>query len=321
MAMACSISIMDDHQSQFHHTHGGCNHHHMPARYDWIFGIGIALNVVFVIAEVIAGLYSNSIALLSDAGHNASDVLGLVIAWIAVWMARKSPQGRFTYGLGKGSVLASIINAFLILVAVGIIIWEAISRIGADITISGYIVVITAGVGIIINTATALLFMRDKDKDLNMKGAYLHMAADALVSLGVVVTGALILYTGWNWVDPIVSLLIAVVIIWSVWGLLIESINLVLDGVPTHIDQDAVHKYLSSLPNVIAVHDMHIWALSTTEVSLTAHIEVPDCNKACPLIKEINKDLAEKFAITHATVQFETSGSCAGKCISNNQES
>lgn len=286
----------------------------MPARYDWIFGIGILLNVIFVIAEVTAGLFSNSIALLSDAGHNASDVLGLVIAWIAVWMARKKPEGRFTYGLGKSSVLASVINTFLILLAVGIIIWESISRIGADINISGGIIMITAAIGIVINTATAILFMRDKDKDLNMQGAYLHMAADALVSLGVVITGALIFYTGWNWIDPIVSLLIAVVIIWSVWGLLLESLNLVLDGVPRHIDQQAVKDYLEKLPDVIAVHDMHIWALSTTEVSLTAHIEVPDCNNACPLIKTINHDLHHKFDITHATVQFETSGSCAGKC-------
>lgn len=304
-------------KSQFHHTHGADNGEAMPARYNLIFATGIGLNILFVITEIIAGLYANSIALLTDAGHNASDVLSLIIAWVAVWLTRLRPNGRFTYGLGKSSVLASLINAFLILLAVGIIIWEAISRIGESNEVAGMIVIITAVIGIFINAATAYLFMKDKDHDLNMKGAYLHMMADTLVSVGVVIAGAIILFTGWNWLDPIVSIVISGVIIWSVWGLLAESLVLVLDAVPDHINQDEVKNYFESLDDVMAVHDMHIWALSTQEVSITAHLEVPDCNKACALLKIVNKDLSEKFGIDHATIQFETSASC-GKGLCDN---
>ena len=273
------------------------------------FAIGVILNSAFVAAEVGVGLWTGSLALLADAGHNLSDVLSLILAWGATILARRAPAGRRTYGLRKGTILASLANAILLLVAVGVIVSEAVHRFRSPAAIDSDLVMLTAGFGVLINGATAMLFMRGSHDDLNVRGAFLHMAADAGVSLGVVAGAFVMAQTGILWVDPVLSLIIAAVIVLGTWSLLRDSADLALDAAPRGIDVEAVRTYLTGLPGVADVHDLHIWALSTTETAMTAHILRPANADADHFLHAACEGLASRFRIGHATLQVETDAS------------
>jgi cobalt-zinc-cadmium efflux system protein len=292
------------------HSHSRAGHGHAPASFGAAFAIGITLNLGFVIIEVIYGIFADSLALIADAGHNLSDVLGLVLAWGATFLARAAPTERRTYGLRSSSILAALFNAIFLLITVGAITWEAIRRFGHPAVVEGSTVIWVALIGIVINTATALMFMSGRKRDLNIRAAFMHMAADAGVSLGVVIAGLLIMVTAWPWIDPVISLAIAAVITWGTWGLLRDSINLALHAVPQGIEVAEVRQYLSSLPHVTEVHDLHVWPMSTTETALTAHLvrDVDHCD--CALLDQAARDLHHKFEIQHATLQFETLDHC-----------
>ena len=291
------------------HTHGGSGgHHHAPASYDRSFALGAALNIGFVVVEAVYGLLANSTALLADAGHNLGDVMGLLIAWGAVWMGRRLPGERYTYGFGNASILASLLNAMILLIAVGAITLESINRLAAPEPVAQGTVMVVAAIGIAINGFTAWLFMGGQKQDINLKGAYLHMAADAAVSLGVVVAAAAIGMTGWLWLDPATSLVIAAVITAGTWGLLRDSTRLALAAVPETVDRPLVEQYLASLPGVTAVHDLHIWPISTTETALTAHLVRPGSGHDDEMLDKVAKTLKERFGIGHATVQVEHDG-------------
>src|SRR3989338_6253095 len=264
-----------DHAHGHHHGHGHHGHSHAPKDFGRAFAVGTALNLGFVVVEAAAGLITGSLALLADAGHNLSDVLGLLLAWGAAVLAKRAPSLRRTYGLRKGTILASLINAALLLVAVGAIAWEAVRRFADPQPIETGPVMIVAAVGIAINTATALMFMRGSKEDLNVRGAFLHMAADAAVSAGVVVAAFAMSLTHWLWLDPVVSLAIVAVIVLGTWGLLRDSLDLALDATPRGIDPGKVRDWLATRPGVSEVHDLHIWAMSTTENALTAHVVRP----------------------------------------------
>jgi cobalt-zinc-cadmium efflux system protein len=291
------------HDHSHDHSHG---HSHAPKNFDRAFAIGVLFNAGFVVVEVVFGLLSNSLALLADAGHNLSDVLALLLAWGAGVLARKHPTPRHTYGLRRTSVLAALVNALVLLVAVGAIAWEAVLRFSHPESVQSATVMGVATVGILINGLTAWLFMSGKEHDVNIKGAYLHMAADAAVSLGVVVAAAVMQFTGWLWLDPVMSLTISLVIGMGTWELLRESFNLALDAVPSHIQTEKVEAYLRNLPGIAAVHDLHIWAMSTTEIALTVHLVKPDAVVDDALLARIHHELREQFNIHHTTVQFET---------------
>ena len=281
------------------------DHSHAPKNFDRAFTIGIALNVGFVVIEVVFGLFANSLALLADAGHNLSDVLSLLFAWGASILVRKLPTQRHTYGLRRTSILAALINALVLLVAVGAIAWEAILRFGHPEAVASDTVIWVASVGIVINGFTAWLFMSGQKQDMNIRGAYLHMMADAAVSFGVVLAAITIKFTGWLWLDPVMSLVVAVIIGIGTWGLLRESLSLALDAVPANIHPAKVEAYLAGLPGIEAVHDLHIWAMSTTEIALTVHLVKPDAVIDDLLLVQINNELRELFGIQHTTVQFE----------------
>jgi len=285
------------------------NHRHDPAlgKYDRAFGIGIALNIAYVIGEGLFGVVSGSLALLADAGHNLSDVLGLLLAWGASYLSRRKPSERRTYGWHGSSILAAMLNAVILLLAVGAIAWEAIKRLAHPAPVAGKTVIAVAIIGMIVNTVTAILFRSGRKDDLNIRGAFLHMAADAAVSAGVVVAGVLILLSGWLWLDPVLSLLIAAVILTGTWGLLRESLNLALDAVPAAIDPGAVESYLRNLPGVSAVHDLHIWGMSTSETALTAHLVKVAADDDDALIAQASRELHERFKIAHTTLQWERS--------------
>jgi len=278
---------------------------HAPASYRKAFLVGLALNLGYVVVQVVFGIVAHSLALLADAGHNFGDVLGLLLAWGAIYLAKMRPTARHTYGLGRSSILAALANAILLLVAVGGITWEAIRRFNNPGEVSGKTVMIVAAVGIVINGVTALLFFRGHTHDLNIKGAFLHMAADAAVSAGVVLAGLLILFTGWNWIDPVTSLVINAVIVWGTWGLLRHSLAMALDVVPANVDPIAVRRYLEALDGVTAVHDLHIWPLSTTRIALTVHLEMPDRVGGDQFLREVCERLHIDFGIEHSTVQIE----------------
>lgn len=291
------------------HAHGhahGAHAHGIPAsgNVGKAFLLGIVLNILFVVVEAAAGWWYNSLALLTDAGHNFTDVISLVLAFLALKLSQRKPTSRFTYGYGKTTTLVSLLNAVLLLLAVGAIGWEAIERLGTAPSINGTAISVVAVIGIVINAGTALLFFRDKKHDINVKGAYLHMAADALVSLGVVLAGVLMYYTNWYWIDAVMSLIIMVVIVWSTWGLLVESLRLTLDAVPQGTDLPAIRKFLEDVPGVAQVHDLHIWAMSTTETSLTAHLVVEDSYEDAQLV-EMREELSHHFGIQHVTLQVE----------------
>jgi cobalt-zinc-cadmium efflux system protein len=304
----------DDGDNHVHpHDHHG-HHHAYSADSGNAFLISVALNSVFVAVEFIFGFIANSTALMADAGHNLSDVVGLLLAWGAVAMARKPASRRFTYGLRSASILAALTNAMLLLVACGAIALAAVQRFSAPPTVAGLTVMVVAAIGIVINGLSALLLMRGSKGDLNRRSAYLHMAADAVISLGVVITGALILYTGWYWLDPVVSLVIVVVIVFGTWGLLRESAQLALNAVPHGVDATAVEIYLRQLDGVTDIHDLHIWGLSTTENALTVHLVIPAGYPGDAFIDQVVHHLEEKFAVHHTTLQTEqgtTNHACA----------
>lgn len=274
-------------------------------RYDKAFTLGLALNISFIIIEVVFGFLANSTALLADAGHNFSDVISLVIAWTASGLARLKPTEQRTYGWRKVSVMGAFINSLILLFALGAITLEAIRRFQSPVSIEGKSVIVVASIGVLINTATALLFLEGRKKDLNIRGAFLHMAADAGVSLGVVITGILIMTTGQFWLDPFTSLIIVVVILTGTWNLLRDSFNLAIDAVPKGINAAQVKVYLSKLPGITGVHDLHIWAMSTTETALTAHLVKPSHQDDDALINRIEKELHEIYNIDHVTIQWE----------------
>ena len=282
------------------------DHSHAPKNYNRAFIIGIVLNGGFVAIEATYGIFANSLALLADAGHNLSDVLGLILAWGASILSRRLPTNSYTYGLRRSSILAALFNAIFLLLVTGGIGWEAVQRFLAPSTVEGSTIIGVAAVGIAINTATALLFVSGRNSDLNIRGAFLHMTADALVSLGVVLAGIAILTTGQWWFDPVVSLIIVAVIVFGTWQLLLESVNLALDGVPPGIELVAVRTYLEQREGVAEVHDLHIWAMSTTETALTVHLVMPAGCSSDLFLTQVRTELHNLFDIDHATIQIET---------------
>ena len=297
---------MSAHES---HSH---DHSHAPKDFGRAFAIGVALNFGFVVVEVLFGIFAHSLALIADAGHNLGDVLGLVLAWVASILAKTTPTDRRTYGLRSSSILAALFNAIFLLVSVGGIVWEAIRRFGIRIEVAGNTVIWVSLVGIAINTVTALMFFSGRKGDLNIRSAFLHMAADAAVSAGVVVAGIAIVFTGRHWIDPTVSLIIAVVIVWGTWGLLRDSVNLALQAVPRGIDLGEVREYLAALPDVTAVHDLHVWPMSTTQTALTVHLEIPIGSPGDAFLQKVCEHLHHEFGIEHSTIQIEQNAeSCA----------
>ncbi|MGE4218563.1 MAG: cation diffusion facilitator family transporter [Alphaproteobacteria bacterium] len=288
------------------HHHG---HHHGPAvssadlgtAFKWAVG----LNAGFVVAEAAAGFTTGSLALLADAAHNLTDVLGLLIAWGAAIATKRVPTARFTYGLGRSTILAALANAVAILLGVGGVIWEAAHRFSEPVAVPAYTVMIVAGIGIAINAGTAMLFLRDRRNDLNAEGAFLHMAADAAVSLGVVISALILVGTGWTWVDPLTAILVSVAIAWSAYGLLRSSMRLSLDGVPEGVDRTAVETWLRQRPGVRDIHDLHVWALSTTSTALTAHLVMPDGHPGDAFLAELAEELRAHHKVAHATLQIE----------------
>lgn len=301
------------HISHSHHDRNG-PHGHIPKNFTRAFALGITLNTIYIIVEVIFGLLSGSMALLADAGHNLSDVLGLAVAWAGAELAKRPPSKQFTYGLGGSSILAALLNALFLLVACGAIAWEAIGRFNAPGTVASVTVIIVASVGIAINFGTAMLFIRGQKEDINIRGAFLHMMADAGVSAGVVLGGIVIYFTGMNWIDPLLSLLIVGLIFWSTWGLLSEAVRMSLAGVPRDIDVEEVYRFLASLPNVEAVHDLHIWPMSTSETAMTAHLVLPQGHPGKGFLANVQKKMKEHFAIHHITIQIELEDEEADLC-------
>jgi cobalt-zinc-cadmium efflux system protein len=296
-----------DHSHDQDHSHA---HAHAPADFGRAFAIGITLNVAFVAIEAFYGWRSGSLALLADAGHNLSDVGGLVLAWAAMAATRKRSDNRHTYGWRRGSILASFANAVILLLAMGSLAWEAAARLRHPGLIDAPTVMWVAGIGVVINGLTAWLFMHGGKQDLNIRGAFLHMAADALISAGVVLAGALYLWQGWSWIDPVVSLIIAAVIVVGTWSLFRQSLHLMFDGVPEHIDLTEVREHLATLPKVIAVHDLHVWAMATSETALTAHLVIASTGHTVAQLDELlhlaSDELREHFNIRHATLQIES---------------
>lgn len=278
-------------------------HDHTPKDFTRAFALGIVLNIGFVAMEAFYGWKVDSLALLADAGHNLSDVAGLVLAWGGALASRLRPNARHTYGWKRASILAAFANALLLLVAMGSLAWEAISRLAQPSSAQGGTIMAVAGVGILINTATALLFMKGREHDLNIRSAFLHMVADAIVSAGVVVAGGLTLWKGWNWLDPVVSLIIVVVILVGTWSLFRQSLHMLFDGVPFEIDSGAVRQYLESLPGVRQIYDLHIWAMSTSQIALTAHLVMPAGHLDDTFLEEATQGLHDRFEIEHVTLQ------------------
>lgn len=286
-----------------HDEHHG--RHHGPIDFGHAFAIATTLNIALVVAQVVFGVLANSVALIADAGHNLGDVLGLLLAWGAHGMARWQPTKLYTYGFRSASILAALFNGIILLVATGAIAWEALQRLGDTTDVAGVTVTVVAAVGIAVNGGSAWLLMAGRQGDLNVRGAFLHLLGDAAISLGVVAAGAVIVATGWNWLDPVASLVIAVLIVWGTWGLLREAIMMSLDAVPKGVDGARVEGYLRGLPGVSEVHDLHIWAMSTTETAMTAHLVRPGAGLDDHLLHEISHELEHRFGISHATLQIE----------------
>lgn len=296
-----------DHDHDDHHHGHGHHHSHAPQNFGPAFAIGIALNAGFVALEVVFGLLGHSVALLADAGHNLSDVLALGVAWLAAILGRRAATPRFTYGLGGSTILAALFNAVVLLVVTGGLGWEALRRFFEPQPVAGVTVMAVAACGIVINGICAWLFSRGRDGDLNVRGAFLHMAGDALVSLGVVVSGGIILLTRWSWVDPLTSLGVGAMIIWSSWSLLTGALAMSVNAVPASVDLAAVRAMLLQLPGVTGVHDLHVWPLSTTETALTCHMVVPGGHPDDGLLEDALEQLRREFGIGHATMQLEIS--------------
>ena len=296
-----------DHDHDHHHGHGHAHHHHIPTDFGRRFAFGMAINMIFVLIEAFYGWQANSLALLADAGHNLGDVAGLALAWAALAAGRIRANDRHTYGWQRGSILASFINAAVLLLLMGGLAVEAVQRLNTPAEIHEWPVIVVAAIGIVINSATAWLFLAGSKHDLNIRGAFLHMAADALVSLGVVIGAFVIMGTGWFWLDPIISLLIAAVVVWGTWSLFRQSLHLLFDGVPQEIDLASVRKHLLALPGVAGLHDLHVWALSTSRNGLTAHLVLaPGAAAPDELLSQAEHLLHEEFNINHVTIQIES---------------
>lgn len=292
-----------------HHAHGAAGHHHPPPDgMTRAFVVGIVLNIAFVVLGIITGIAAHSTALLADAAHNFSDVLGLGMAWGATVLARRARTARRTYGLRRTTILAALANGGLVLFAIGGVVWEAVQRIGAAPAVDGGLVAIVAAVGVALNGFTAMMFARGRQDDINVRGAFLHLVADAAVSLGVVIAGVAVWQTGYTWIDPAASLAVSAVILAGTWRLVREATDLLLDAVPAHIDPEAVEAYLAALPNVTSVHDLHIWSMSTTEVALTAHLVLPWNECAPTMLADASAEMARRFKIGHVTIQLEDVG-------------
>jgi len=301
------MSHDESHGHDHAHGHG---HSHAPASFGKAFAIGVALNLGFVIVEAIFGILSNSVALLADAGHNVGDVLALAVAWLASELVKRAPTARFTYGLRSSSILAALFNAVFLLVIVGAISWEAIRRLGAPEPVAGGTVMIVAAIGIVVNAVTAWMFAGG-GADINLRAAFVHMASDALVSAGVVAAGFVIMLTGWLWLDPLVSLAINAAIVWATWGLLRDSLGMAMAGAPSYVDPAAVRAFLARQPGVAGVHDLHIWAMSTTEAAITCHLVMPGGHPGDGFLHRLAEDLAHEFRIGHSTAQIETDPAAA----------
>lgn len=284
---------------------GATHHHHGAGSHDRAFAIGILLNVGFVLVEAGFGWQAQSLALLADAAHNLSDVLALLLAWVGAALGRLTSDARHTYGWRRASILAALLNALILLAAMGALAWEALQRFGQPQPVDAATVIAVAAAGILVNGATALLFLRGSRHDLNIRGAFLHMAGDALVSLGVVVAGVLYLWQGWTWLDPAISLAIALLIFYATWGLLRQSLHLLFDGVPAGVELAEVRAYLQQQPGVAEVHDLHVWAMSTSETALTAHLVLPEGHPGDDFYVQLNLGLRQRFGIGHATLQIE----------------
>jgi cobalt-zinc-cadmium efflux system protein len=299
--------MADQHAGHPHahpHIHGH-GHPHAGADYGRAFAIGIALNLAYVAIEATFGVVAGSLALLADAGHNLGDVLGLALSWGAALLSRRQPSQRYTYGFRSSSILAALANAAILLVVTGGIAWEALGRLSHPVPVAGGIVAWVAAAGIVVNGGTALLFARGRSRDLNVRSAFLHMAADALVTAGVVVTGIAVALTGLGWLDPAVSLIVSAVVVYGTWGLLRDSTRLALDAVPDGIDATAVRAHLAAKPGVAAIHDLHIWGMSTTETALTCHLVMPAGHPGDAALGDIGRELEMHFGIHHATIQIE----------------
>jgi len=290
---------------QHSHSHDGHSHHPIPSSFNTAFAIAVGLNLAFTLIEAFYAVAANSMGLLADAGHNLGDVLGLSLAWGASVLVSRGATEKYSYGFKRTTILAAIINALILVGTSAIIAYESIYKLLNPSEVHEITVIIVAFIGILINGGTALLFMRGSHADLNIKGAFLHLAYDALISFGVVVAGIVIMFTAWDWLDPIAGLGIVVIILLGTWGLLRDSVNLILDAVPHNIDQQSVRRYLCKLPNVFAVHDLHIWGLSTNEIALTAHLVMPNKTLSDEDFQKINTELKEQFAINHVTIQVE----------------
>src|SRR5271165_146376 len=304
---ANGISHDDDHDRGPHdHDHGGHVHAHGPADFGAAFAIGIALNLGFVAIEAAYGLIAGSVALLSDAGHNLGDVLGLAAAWLASRLVRRAPSARFTYGLSGSSILAALFNAVFLMLTIGAISWEAMLRLADPAPVAGKTVMVVAAIGILVNGVTAWLFASGQKDDINLRGAFLHMASDALVSAGVVAAGLVILMTGWRWLDPLTSLAVNLAIVWGTWGLLTDSLGMSMAAVPSGVDPAKVRDFLATQPGVATVHDLHVWPISTTETALTCHLVMPAGHPGDAFLHDLSADLASRFRIGHSTMQIET---------------
>ncbi|MGF6767297.1 cobalt-zinc-cadmium efflux system protein [Paraburkholderia sp. GAS33] len=294
------------HSHAHNHSHGGHHHHHAPAAGNGrAFAIAVALNVLIVLVQAIYGVIAHSTALLADAGHNLSDVLGLLLAWGAMWLTTRRPSARYTFGYGSTSILASLVNAGLLLFACGVIVAEAVNRLLNPAPVAGLTVFVVATVGMLVNGFSAWLFMRRQKEDLNIRGAFLHMASDALISAAVAVSGLVIIATRWSWLDPLMSLVVVAVVVYGTWGLLRDSVRLALDAVPPGVDLPGIREYLAGQPGVTDVHDLHVWALSTTGNALSAHLVIPAGHPGDAAVDAIVITLREKFAMQHATLQVD----------------
>ncbi|MGF7133546.1 cobalt-zinc-cadmium efflux system protein [Paraburkholderia sp. EB58] len=294
------------HGHSHNHSHGGHHHHHAPvAGHGRAFAIAVVLNVAIVLIQGVYGVIAHSTALLADAGHNLSDVLGLLLAWGATWLTTRRPSAHYTFGYGSTSILASLVNAGLLLFACGVIVTEAIGRLMNPAPVAGLTVFVVATVGMLVNGFSAWLFMRGQKEDLNIRGAFLHMAGDALISAAVAVSGLVILGTNWTWLDPVMSLIVVAVIVYGTWGLLRDSVRLALDAVPPGVDLQRIREYLAGQPGVTDVHDLHVWALSTTGNALSAHLVIPAGHPGDAAVDAIVFTLREEFAMQHATLQVD----------------
>ncbi|MGO4379144.1 cation diffusion facilitator family transporter [Pseudoduganella sp. RAF19] len=306
-----------------HHGHGhdhGHHHHHGEVSHGKAFAIAIALNAIFVAVEFFYGFLANSTALMADAGHNLSDVLGLALAWAAAILAARKPSPRYTYGLRSTSMLAALVNSMLLMAACGAIAWGAAQQLLHPVPVQGLTVSVVAGVGILVNGVSAWMFMAGSKDDINIRGAYLHLAADAAISLGVLISGLLVMYTGWKWLDPLVSLVIVLFIAKSTWSMLRESMDMVLAAVPLNVDPTEVEQFLRARKGVTAIHDLHIWSMSTTDVALTCHLVMPGGYPGDAAVDEIARELREKFSIHHTTLQTEQGTTEHNCCLQSGAE-